>query len=167
MINLLLFALMLVVLVKSSHFAIIYSSRLSKNLHLSEFLTSFLIVSLISVFPETTISIISSFKNVPELGLGTLLGSNVADLTLVFAIIILFSKKGIPVKSQILKKDFIYILLLLLPIILGIDSKYSRFDGIILVSGCLLFFYSLYLTNTIKKVKKKSTHKIKDLLLLI
>jgi len=108
--NLILFLAFLFILVKSADYAICYSSRLAKRFHLSEFIVSFFIVAIISAFPEATISIISALKGIPELGLGTILGSNVADLALVFGIVALISTKGISVKSEILKKDFFILL---------------------------------------------------------
>jgi cation:H+ antiporter len=143
LVNILLFACAFAVLIKSSSYCIRYSSRLAKHFHLSEFVVSFFIVSIISVFPEATISIMSAFQNVPSFGLGTLLGSNVTDLTLVFGVVALFSVHGVPVRSQIMKKDFLYLLLLLFPVILGLDARYSRLDGVLLIAAGLLFFITL------------------------
>jgi cation:H+ antiporter len=133
----------LIIVVKSAEYCTRYATHLAKMLQLSEFTVSFFIVALISTFPEATISIFSAINGVPELGLGTLLGSNIADLTLVFGIVALLSKKGIHVKSEILKKDFLYLVLLLFPIILGWDGYFSRMDGLILVLGGIFFFLSL------------------------
>jgi Ca2+/Na+ antiporter len=62
--------------------------------------------------------------------LGTLLGSNVADLTLVFGIVAFFSHGGIKVKSKILSNNLFYLVLLLFPLILGVDGRFSRIDGL-------------------------------------
>ena len=145
-INLLLFLIMLFLLIKSAEYSITYSSRLARSLRMSEFLISFFIVAVISVFPETTISIVSSLKGVPELGLGTLIGSNITDLTLVLGIVVLLSKRdGLTIQSKILRKDFVYLILLLLPVLLGFDAHFSRIDGLILIISCIIFFISLYI----------------------
>ena len=99
--NLALFMVFLYVLIHSSEYAIRYSSRLAKSLKFPEFIVSFFIIALISVLPEATISIISAFRGEPELGLGTLLGSNIADLTLVFGIVALFSSGGIKYQEPV------------------------------------------------------------------
>ena len=138
-----LFFLSLLVLLKSSGYATRYSSELAKALGVSEFFISFFIIAMISVFPEGAVSIISALNGVPEFGLGTLLGSNVADLTLVFGIAALFSANGIAVKSELLRRDFLYLLLLLFPIFLGFDGSFSRVDGIVLVLAGLFFFYTV------------------------
>jgi cation:H+ antiporter len=143
--NLLLFLVSLVVLTKSASYSIRYSHKLAVAFRLPEFLVSFLIIAVISCFPEGSISVIAALEGTPEFGLGTLLGSNVADLTLVFGIVALFSSTGIRVRSTILQKDIYYLLLLLLPVILGWEGEFSRFDGIVLILAGLFFFFSLSL----------------------
>lgn len=155
-INLILFLVFLFILIKCADYAIKYSSRLSKALHFPEFIVSFFIIALITVLPEATISIISAFKGKPELGLGTLLGANVANLTLVFGIVALFSSGGIKVKSKILSNNFYYIVLLLFPLLLGFDGKFSRIDGLILVLLGLLFFVKIYADS--RRFRKKFNH---------
>lgn len=164
------FVVAFVVLLKSADFATIYASRLAKAFHLSEFVVSFFIVAVISVLPESTIAIMSSFSGSPQFGLGTLLGSNVADLTLVFGIIVLFSAKGLVIKSEIIKKDFFYLFLLLFPILLGFDGHFSRADGLILVMGGSLFFYTIYVES--RRFHKKfngvkNHHAFKNFALLV
>jgi len=168
--NLVLFLAFLIVLIRFAGYAIRYASRLARILNFPEFVVSFFIIALISVLPESTISIISAFKGEPELGLGTLLGSNIADLTLVFGIVALFSSKGIKVKSKILRESFFYLVLLLFPLILGFDGELSRIDGLILILLGLFYFVKIYRDSN--KFRKKFNHNkggsfIKNLLLLI
>jgi len=139
-------------------------------LNLSEFVVSFFVIALISAFPEASISIFSALDGVPELGLGTLLGSNVADLTLVFGLTALMSSRGIHVRSEILKKDFVYLALLLFPLLLGMDGYLSRGNGVLLVLGGLSFFFTLSIESGMfhKKMdhlKKFST--VKSLVFLV
>lgn len=143
LLNFVFFLLFLFILIKCAGYAIQYSSRLAKALHFPEFIVSFFIIALISVLPEATISIISAFRGEPGLGLGTLLGSNVADLTLVFGIVALFSSSGIKVKSKIISNNFYFLILLLFPLILGFDGKFTRVDGLILVLLGLVFFIKI------------------------
>jgi cation:H+ antiporter len=169
-INLILFLAFLFILVKSSNYAIKYSSQLAKVLRFPEFIVSFFIIALISVLPEATISIISAINGNPELGLGTLLGSNVTDLTLIFGIVALFSSGGIKVKSKILQNNFFYLLLLLFPLVLGFDGQFSRIDGIILTLSGIIFFIKIGRES--RRFRKKFNHTkrepfAKSLILLI
>jgi len=169
-VNLILFLVFLAVLIKCAGYAIKYSSSIAKTLRLPEFLVSFFIIAIISVLPEATISVISAINGEPELGLGTLLGSNVADLTLILGIVALFSSRGIKVKSKILSNNFFYLILLLVPLILGIDGKFSRIDGGILLLLGILFYIKIYKDSTRFRKKFNHTKKsplIKTSLLLI
>ncbi len=166
--NPLLFLVFLLILIKCAEYATRYASKIAKMLKMSEFLVSFFIVAVISALPETTISIISALKGIPEFGMGTLIGSNVADLSLVFGIVSLMSLKGIIVKSKVLKRDFFYIILLSFPILLGFDGNISRMDGLILIVGNILFLYSIYNENkSFDKSLKLKGLSIKNFLFLI
>ncbi|MCM8782727.1 MAG: sodium:calcium antiporter [Candidatus Omnitrophica bacterium] len=168
--NLILFLAFLFLLIKFSSYAIRFSSRIARILHFPEFVVSFFIVALISVLPETTISVIAAINRDPKLGLGTLLGSNVADLTLVFGIVSLISSKGIPIKSKILSNNLFYLVLLVFPLILGYDGELSRIDGTILILLGMIFFMRIY--DESNKHRKefdyaKKGHFIKNLIFLI
>ncbi|MEM4336649.1 MAG: hypothetical protein QXG86_01465 [Candidatus Woesearchaeota archaeon] len=141
--NLLFFLIFLFISVKSADYATYYSSKLAKIFRLSEFIVSFFIVAIISALPEGTIAIISAIKGVPELGLGTLFGSNVADLALVFGVIAITSSHNISIRSQILSKDFFYLILLLFPVLLSLDGQLSRIEGLLLIAAGIFFFMTL------------------------
>ncbi len=166
--NLTLFILALFILVKAAQYSNIFSTRIARSLHISEFLISFFVVAIVSIFPESTIAIIAAREGVPELGLGTLFGSNVVDLTLVLGIVILFSKSGLKINSEIIKRDFVYLLLLLLPILLGLDAHFSRIDGTILIAACALFLFTLYKDSyRFSKHTNTSNNFLKNFILLI
>ncbi len=145
--NFIFFVISLFVLIKCADYCIKYSTILARIFRWPEFVVSFFIVAFISVLPETTISVIAALNGEPELGLGTLLGSNVADLAFVFGVIALISYNGVKVKSQILRNNFIYLILLAVPLILGLDGKFSRIDGIILIIFGIMFYIRLYLQS--------------------
>jgi cation:H+ antiporter len=159
-VNLVLFLIFLFILIKCAGYAIRYSSRLAKIMRFPEFIVSFFIIAIISVLPEATISIISAFRGEPELGLGTLLGANITDLTLVFGIVALFSSGGIKVKSKILSNNFYYLIFLLFILILGFDGRFSRIDGLVLILLGLLFFVKIYIDSN--KFHKKFNHTEKE-----
>jgi cation:H+ antiporter len=139
-----LFVISLFVVVRGIHLIIQHATPVARFLRLSEFVTVFLVIGVLSVFPEATISIISALKGIPTLGMGTIFGSNVADLTLVFGVATFFTARGMTIKSDFLKKDLVFILPLLLPIVLGIDGRYSRLDGALLILGGFICFFILY-----------------------
>lgn len=140
MVDLIFLIISLVLVIKSADFAIKYSTNLAGFFRLPKYTVGFVIVAIISIMPETFIGINSAIQGVPAFGLGTLFGSNVADLTLVFAIVIFAASREIKVGSRILESNKWYPLLLALPIIMGLDGYYSRIEGLILIIAGVLFF---------------------------
>lgn len=139
--NLLLFAVALFVVVKSATLATRYSARLAESFKLSKYAVGFIIVAIISILPEAFIAVNAAFEGIPSFGLGVLFGSNIADLTLVFAAIIFFAGRNIKVESKILKNHVVYPFLLLLPLILGLNGHFSRLEGAALIVAGGIFYY--------------------------
>ncbi|ETB63903.1 TPA: sodium:calcium antiporter [Candidatus Nomurabacteria bacterium] len=156
-------------IIKGATMATKYSAQLAENYRLSKYIIGFIIVAVISILPETLISINSAIEGVPEVGLGTLFGSNVADLTLVFAIIIAISGRSISIDSKILKNNIIYPLLLIIPIALGIDGHYSRIEGISLILTGIVFYIMAFKNSVDEEVLEpiKKENRKKNILFLI
>ena len=131
---------LLIVLGKSAVWAIRSSVGLSRLAGISEFVISLVVITLISILPETIIAILSALQGSPALGLGTLIGSNVADLALVFGAIALFAPHAIGAEQTFIKKDYVFLAFLLLPLALGFTGSYSRLDGVILIAASVVFF---------------------------
>lgn len=167
--NLLILSFSLFLVIKGAILSTKYAVLLANNFKLSKYVVGFIIVAVISVLPETFISINSALEGIPAFGLGTLFGSNVADLTLVFVLIIAFSKKDIKIESKILKNNIVYPFLFLMPIILGLDGHYSRLEGTVLIITGAIFYYFAFKNNNdeIPDIpKEKSRLKNSSLLLL-
>jgi len=146
--NLFIFIVSLFLIIKGATLATKYSFQIAESYKLSKYIVGFIVVAVISIIPEILISINSALEGVPSLGLGTLFGGNVADMTLVFAIIIFFSRRSIKIDSKILKENIIYPFILLIPIVLGFDGYYSRWEGLGLIITGLIFYYLAFRNNS-------------------
>ncbi len=136
-----LFVVALYIVVHGAMFATRYAGQLAKSFRLSTYTTGFIIVAIISILPETFIAINAAVEGVPAFGFGMLLGSNVADLTIVFATVILLSRRPLKVEYKILKNHTYYPFVLVLPIILGLDGHLSRPEGAALMIAGAVFYY--------------------------
>lgn len=150
--NLLIFVSAFTLVIQGATLATTYSVKLSKNFRLSKHVVSFIVVAFVGILPETVIVINSAIKGIPEFGLGTLFGANIADLTLVFAIIIFYAGRGLKIKSDILKDIKLYPLFILFPLLFGLNGHYTRVEGIILIIIGLLFYYYIF-KNGAEKVQ--------------
>ena len=142
--NLLIFTFSLFLVIKGATLATKYSVKLAENFHLSKYIVGFIVVAFISILPETLISINSAIEGIPEFGLSTLFGSNVADLTLIFGILIVYAGRGIKIESKILKDIRLYPFFLLLPLIFGLNGHYSQIEGATLIISGTLFYYMVF-----------------------
>lgn len=158
----------LIIVVIGATLATKYSSKLAENFHISKYIIGFIVVAFISILPETIIAINSAIEGVPEFGLGTLFGSNVADLTLVFAILILYAGRGIKIESKVLQNIHLYSFFIFLPVLLGLNGHFSRIDGAALIITGILFYYLVFRNGTeSSKVFKNGDGKYKNIFFLL
>jgi cation:H+ antiporter len=142
--NLFIFVVSMFMVAKGATMATKHASSLAQSYRLSQYAIGFIIIAIISILPETLVAINSAIEGIPAFGLGTLLGSNIADLTLVFVVLIFMANRSLKVESKILKSHAVYPFLLLLPLILGLDGHFSRLDGAaLIIIGAIFYFISL------------------------
>ena len=160
-ITLTLFLISCLVLVVSGGYLVKLILKIASYLKLSEFVVAFIIMAFSTSIPELFVGISSAINKNPSLSLGTVIGSNIADLTLVIGIAALLGK-GIKVKNPFIKKDSLFMLLIaLIPIpLMMLGSSLSRLDGIILTSVFLIYILHLIkerreLKNQFKEKNKK------------
>ena len=139
--NLFIFGAALLLVMRGATLATRYATQLAESFHLSQYVVGFLIIAVISILPETFIAIHAGLSGMSSFGFGMLLGSNVADLTIVIAIVTFFAKRPLKIESKILKSHALYPFLLLLPIVLGLDGYLSRGEGGALMLAGAIFYY--------------------------
>lgn len=148
LISLIVFISALFLVIKGATVSTKYAGSLAENLRLSKYTVGFIIVAVISILPEAFISIDAAIRGIPSFGLGMLLGSNIADLALVPAILVFAAGRNLKVEHKILKNRTVYPLFLLLPLVLGFDGYYSRLEGAALILAGAIFYYLSLKTDT-------------------
>lgn len=136
----------LLVIMKAASYAITAISSYAKTTGISEYLIGFLVVSIGTSLPELSTAIMGSIAGQSKLILGDLIGANIIDVTIVLGLTAIIGKKII-IEGDAIDKTFLTtIVLVILPLILGFDGKFSRIDGAI-----LLFAFLLYIIRLLKK----------------
>lgn len=126
------------IMVRSSAALVGSLINLGRYFNITDFVISFILMATITSLPELFLSVISAVKGSPQLALGTVIGSNIADLTLIAGISAIVSK-DLRVASILKKRKAFYMVAIsLLMILLLWDGLLSRADGVILL---LLFAY--------------------------
>jgi len=132
-----------IVLVKSASYSVRSVAHIARYFKLTEFVTSFILVAIVAALPDAFIAITASLTGNSSLGVGALIGGNIADLTLILGLVAL-AGQPIKINSSIIQKDFYFAGLAMLPIALGlIGGKLSRIDGFILLCSGIIFFIVL------------------------
>lgn len=109
-------------------------NRLAQVSHLGKFALSSLVLALATSMPELVVAVTSAFSGAPHMALGTIIGSNIADISLVIGGAALIGK-GFSVAGEWLKLDIFSVFLAgALPLVLLVDNQLSRSDGLLLLS---------------------------------
>ncbi len=166
--NLFIFAAALLMIGRGATLATRYAGKFAQSLNLSKYTVGFLIIAVISILPETFVAINAALRDVPAVGLGMLLGSNVADLTLIFALVVLLSGRSLHVEQKILKTHVLYPLILLVPIVLGLDGHFSRLEGATLILlGCIFYYLALKSEERSDDLEIRKKDRVVNMLMLL
>ena len=120
--------------------------NLARFLRLSEFVISFVLAGVIAILPELSIGVLAAAEGSSSLGFGVILGANVADLTLVIAVVV-FSSGKFHLDKDIMKNIRLSFLAVILPVLLFIDGEISRLDGFVLVVAFIVYVFFLLRTR--------------------
>lgn len=124
---------------------------LSDETKLGKFALTSFILALATSIPELFVGITSAFEGRPNLSLGNILGSNIADLSLVIGGAACLGGE-VMVLGQVFTRDiFLTFIVSILPIFLLLDQTLSRLDGVI------LFLVYLFCQITVLRGKRKET----------
>lgn len=109
-------------------------------LRLSGITAGLVIASISTSSPELFVGVSSALREIPEVSLGDVLGSNVVNIALIFGIFLLLSPRHLSEKSIRIKDIAISSLAPLVVLLLAFDGVLSKLDGIILL---MLFVFWL------------------------
>lgn len=127
----------LILLVISSDKFIENSALVAEKLNVSPMVIGITLVALGTSAPEMVVSAIAAFDNAPEIAIGNVFGSNIANVALVFGITLLFS--SIPIAKGLATKEVPLVLAITaLAGFLLFDRILSVWDGVILIIAFII-----------------------------
>lgn len=131
---------------------------LSMQLNIPRIVIGMTVVSLATSAPELIVSAKAAVAGYPNLALGNVIGSNVANLGLVLAITILIGH--VNVRRSFYTTDWPMMMLasILFYLFLALDQVLSRTEGVIMVS--LLFLFLVYLLRFQKPAVEEEPSKL-------
>ena len=122
------------ILIKSADIVVISLRRISHSTHAAAFVLSALLLALATSFPELFVGVTSALEGASSFSLGVILGSNIANISLITGFAALLAGKVI-VHGEFMKKDVAIALIAgILPMVLALDKNLTRVDGLILIA---------------------------------
>ena len=120
-------------------------SRLASHLRVAPIVIGLSVVAFGTSMPEFSVSLYSVLHDVPDIAVGNIIGSNIANVALILAA----SAVIFPVAANYsrLRNDILIVIgVTVLFIGLSLDGELNRSDGIILLAGIFLYIYRLIKT---------------------
>ena len=132
------------ILIKSADLVVISLRRLSQETHTKALILSSTILAIATSFPELSVGITSALEGAPHLSFGNVLGSNIANITLV-AGLSAFVVGRVNVHGEFIRKEVVVALFAgILPLVLAVDGNLTRVDGLILIATYLAYASSFF-----------------------
>lgn len=120
-------------------------ARIARFLGWREFVVAFVVMAMAASIPNLFVGILSAFHKIPQLSFGDVIGGNVVDLTIAIGLAVLFSKGGILTESRTVQSSAVFtIVAAILPLVLILDGRLSKTDGILLISVFILYVFWLF-----------------------
>lgn len=119
------------------------------------------VVSLATSMPELVVSFKAALQNKNDLALGNVIGSNIANIGLVLATTLFFTR--IQIRKIFYKIYFPYLLIsaLLLFLMIAFDAKISIIEGFVLLFLLVVFFLHMIYYHRLKKAHQPTLQKNK------
>ena len=166
--NLVLFVVGFLMLYYSAGWLVKGSSSLAQNLGLTPLVIGLTVVAFGTSAPELVVSVVSSIKDKSMIAVGNVVGSNICNITLVLGLSALIQ----PIKGRrsVFKRDIPIMLgVSLFLLVISMNSKIGRPEGVLLFSGIILYTCFNYYT-AVKESKLKLhdesiafAHAVKDI----
>ncbi|MBW2735055.1 MAG: calcium/sodium antiporter [Deltaproteobacteria bacterium] len=141
--NSLVVVLTILVIAKGAHWLVESASQIAKRLGISELVIGLTVVALGTSAPEFAVTISSAYKGQGNISVGNIVGSNIFNLGFILGGAAMF--RSIPTNRLLLIRDGTLLMAAstLLMVLIGVDLRLDRTDGLILIS--LLIAYLLLL----------------------
>ncbi|WP_246205992.1 calcium/sodium antiporter [Fulvivirga aurantia] len=143
-----LFVVGFVLLIKGADILVDGATSIGKKLNVSSLVIGLTIVSFGTSLPELLVNLVSSYNDAPDIGVGNILGSNIANILLILGIAALINPLPITKNTYFIEIPFSLTATLLVGFLAnaslfgtkGVDFVISQYDG-----GILLFFFVLFM----------------------
>jgi len=156
-INILIFVVSLAFLIKGADIITNYASRLAKIWGISQLVIGITIVAFATSLPELAVSLISVLGATGGIAVGTIIGSNIANIGLVIGVSALATP--LLISRKFIKEGIVMLFFSIVTAALLLDGMFW-YEGSVLI--IMLFGYMYYLIKSTRTERHKKTFKLKS-----
>ncbi|MBU1241681.1 calcium/sodium antiporter [Myxococcota bacterium] len=139
-----------VLLAVAANWLIAGASSMALQLGISASVVGLTVIAYGTSLPEMTVSAVSAVSGNPQIALGNVIGSNIANIALIIGLTALF--RPMPVDKSFLRRDFPVLALVTGGVIVFLaDGTISRFEGMVLFLAGLAYTVFLVISTRGKK----------------
>ena len=138
-----------VLLIKGADFLVEGASNIAKKFHIPEIIIGLTIVSIGTSMPELFVSITSAIDGYPDMAMGNIIGSNIANLLLILGLSSVIRSIKFKRETRLIEIPMCLIISLLFVVICNLGHDVTRFDA-----GILIVLFVLFIGYTIFMAKK-------------
>ena len=140
----------LVILVVAGNYLVDSASDIAKKFHLSSLIIGMTIVAFGTSMPELFVSVQAGLDGHPEMSIGNVLGSNIANIGLILSLTVLIYP--IFASQRSIKVDWVFMMIIsVLLLLAALDGLFSRIEGCIGVA--LLTGFTIWSIKNQRKEK--------------
>lgn len=159
-----LFVVGFVFLIKGADLLVEGATSIGKQMNVSSIVIGLTIVSFGTSLPELLVNLIASYNDNPDIGVGNVLGSNIANILLILGVAALINPLPITKNTYFIEVPFSLTATLLVGFlanaaIFGEANDYviSRLDGVVLLFFFVLFMGYVYIVSKQRKAEFSSS----------
>ncbi len=166
LIEVLIFAVSLVALIKGSDWFIESAERIGLSLGIPSFIIGVTIVAFGTSLPELATSIVSVLEGQSDIVIGNVVGSNITNILLVIGTVALFAKR-VPLRANIMDVDIPMLLFSAIFLFFALhDNRLSLLESFLFIAALVIFLIHSLSSAGEEKIEKSKIH-FKDILLFI
>ncbi|MCL2214429.1 MAG: calcium/sodium antiporter [Treponema sp.] len=145
----------LLVLIICGNWLVTGSVQIARHFKISTLVVGLTIVAYVTSAPEMFISVGAALENSHDIALGNVIGSNIANIGCILAIVVVISP--IPIRNKSIGIDYLIMFFVtVLVLVFGLNGVIGRFEGICFVT--ILIAYTVW--SVAKSRKNIATEKI-------
>ena len=153
--ELFLLALGFSMLVKGADWFVDGTSGMARKLGIPQLVVGLTIVAMGTSAPEAAVSITAALKNNAGIAIGNVIGSNILNILIILGVTAVITTVAIQKSTLYVEIPYMLVVTIVL-ILMGLDGKVSRIEGILLWGMFLIYLaYLYYLAKKGKEEKEK------------